>query len=168
MVREGQVGRPPQRVITPGRVAREEQSAKWCEEHLTQGVTYQAIAERDGVGAQTVSHRVRNYMRRYHREKAAGVRAVVNAQLQALIDANWEAAIHGNSRAGNLVLKCLIEKARLFGAYEQPDSQLVQQVNQILITYASQDGRDWRTEKAIEGEEVPTSVLVDRGEGESA
>jgi hypothetical protein len=132
-------------------VETDEKRKVWLEKHIG-GMTYAAIAAEEGVtNWKSVQKGVRKYLDRYHSPTAERWRKLVLARLERLHQAYWEKALVDEDTA-MLVLRILERECRLMGLDLTQETPLVQQINQILISY--QAAQDWRLQ-AQEGEEVP-------------
>jgi len=138
--------------VTWTRLEVDERRKRWLEKKIG-GMSYPAIAAEEGMhNLRAIQKQVKKYLERYHTPTAEAWRAIQAARLEKLIEVHWPKALEGDKDATATVLKLIERECRLMGLDLTQETPLVQQINQILISY--QQSQDWRLQ-AEEGEEAP-------------
>ena len=142
---------PREKVSLPETIAADERRKRWVDLRAA-GYTFAQIGalESPPVVWQAVQKGFHKYMRRYHGKSARRWRDIQTARLEALISAHMPKALAGDREITLLVLRLIERECRLHGADLTQETPLVQQINQIMISY--QQSQDWRIQ-AEEGEE---------------
>jgi transposase len=80
------------------------------------GASYEQVAEQCGyTNKGTAWHAVHRLLAREDAEGAEQLRNVQGAQIERLLQANWQYALAGDLKAGQFCLQLLARQARLFG-----------------------------------------------------
>lgn len=148
--------------VTWTRVEVDERRKQWLEKKIG-GMSYPAIAAESGMrNWRSIQKQVKKYLERYHSPTVETWRNLQAARLEQLIAAHWPKALEGDKDATAMVLRLIERECRLMGLDLTQETPLVQQINQIMISY--QQSQDWRIQ-AEEGEEAMVLPAVS-GESE--